>query len=122
MATFSMATGWIVLIASVLTSKNQRLKESILLRTLGASKRQILSINALEYFFLGAIGSGTGLILAYTASWALASLSFESSFDPSFLPILLLFIIITLLVVVTGVFSSRKVLNSPPLEVLRGES
>jgi len=122
MATFSMATGWIVLIASVLTSKNQRLKESILLRTLGASKRQILSINALEYFFLGAIGSGTGLILAYSASWALASLSFESSFDPSFLPILLLFLIITLLVVVTGVFSSRKVLNSPPLEVLRGES
>jgi putative ABC transport system permease protein len=122
MATFSMATGWIVLIASVLTSKNQRLKESILLRTLGASKRQILSINALEYFFLGAIGSGTGLILAYAASWALASLSFESSFDPSFLPILLLFLIITLLVVVTGVFSSRKVLNSPPLEVLRGES
>ena len=53
MAGFSMATGWIVLLSSVLTSKNQRTKESILLRTLGASKKQILAINAVEYFFLG---------------------------------------------------------------------
>ena len=50
MAGFSMATGWIVLLSSVLTSKNQRIKESILLRTLGASRKQILAINAIEYF------------------------------------------------------------------------
>ncbi len=122
MAAFSMATGWIVLIASVLTSKNQRLKESILLRTLGASRKQILTINALEYLFLGAIASGTGLILALAGSWALAQFSFESAFSPSILPILLLFVIITLLVAITGVFSSRKVLNRPPLEILREET
>ncbi|MBU0697232.1 MAG: ABC transporter permease [Bacteroidetes bacterium] len=122
MAAFSMATGWIVLIASVLTSKNQRLKESILLRTLGASRKQILTINALEYLFLGAIASGTGLILALAGSWALAQFSFESAFSPTLLPILLLFVIITLLVTATGVFSSRKVLNRPPLEILREET
>jgi putative ABC transport system permease protein len=122
MAAFSMATGWIVLIASVLTSKNQRLKESILLRTLGASRKQILTINTLEYLFLGAIASGTGLILALAGSWALARFSFESTFSPSILPIILLFVIITLLVTITGVFSSRKVLNRPPLEILREET
>nr|MBC7611908.1 ABC transporter permease [Pseudopedobacter sp.] len=122
MAAFSMATGWIVLIASVLTSKNQRLKESILLRTLGASRKQILTINAFEYLFLGAIASGTGLILALAGSWALAQFSFESTFSPTILPIVLLFVIITLLVTATGVFSSRKVLNRPPLEILREET
>ncbi|HET8829793.1 MAG TPA: FtsX-like permease family protein, partial [Pelobium sp.] len=121
MTTFSMATGWIVLIASVLISKNQRLQESILLRTLGASKKQILTITALEYLFLGVIASATGIILALFGSWALAVFTFNSSFTPAIVPIIAMFLIIIALVVLTGVLSSRKVLYRPPLEVLRNQ-
>src|SRR4051794_25030526 len=46
-ATFSMITGLIVLIASVLISKYQRIQETVLLRTLGANRKQILSITAI---------------------------------------------------------------------------
>src|SRR5690606_29811788 len=53
MAGLSIVTGIIVLIASVLISKFQRIQESVLLRTLGASRRQIIAITALEYLFLG---------------------------------------------------------------------
>lgn len=122
MAAFSMATGWIVLISAVITSKSQRLKESVLLRTLGASRKQILTITALEYFFLGSLATGAGMILALGGSWALASFSFESSFTPAPLPILMLFVSVVSLVVITGVLSSRKVLNQPPLQVLRRDS
>ena len=121
MTTFSMATGWIVLIASVMISKNQRLQESILLRTLGASRKQILTITALEYLFLGVIASATGIILAIFGSWTLAVFTFNSTFTPDILPIILLFLIIVALVVITGVMSSRKVLYRPPLEVLRNQ-
>lgn len=121
MTTFSMATGWIVLIASVLISKNQRLQESILLRTLGASKKQILTITALEYLFLGIIAAATGIILALFGSWALAVFTFNSSFTPAIFPIVLMFLIVVALVVLTGVLSSRKVLYRPPLEVLRNQ-
>ena len=122
MAAFSMATGWIVLISAVITSKSQRLRESVLLRTLGASRKQILTITALEYLFLGALAAGAGMILALGGSWALAVFSFESAFTPPLLPIFILFISVVALVVFTGVFSSRKVLNQPPLEVLRKDS
>ncbi|PWS31710.1 ABC transporter permease [Pedobacter paludis] len=121
MAGFSMATGWIVLISAVLTSKNQRIKESILLRTMGASRKQILRINAIEYFFLGAFASGAGLILAIAGSWALAKFSFDSVFIPPALPTILLFGSVVLLVVITGILSSRNVLNQPPLKILRNE-
>ena len=57
MAFFSILTGIIVLIGSVRTSKYQRIKESVLLRTLGAKNKQILKITALEYVFLGILGS-----------------------------------------------------------------
>jgi putative ABC transport system permease protein len=119
MAAFSMATGWIVLVSAVITSKSQRLKESVLLRTLGASRKQILTITALEYFFLGSLATGAGMILALGGSWALASFSFESNFVPELLPIIILFVSVVSLVIITGVLSSMKVLNEPPLQVLR---
>jgi putative ABC transport system permease protein len=121
MAGFSMVTGWIVLISAVLTSKNQRIKESILLRTMGASRKQILIINTAEYFFLGLFAAAAGLILALSGSWALAKFSFDASFVPPFLPTVLLFGSVVLLVVLTGVLSSRSILNKPPLQILRNE-
>ena len=121
MAGFSMVTGWIVLVSAVLTSKNQRLKESILLRTLGASRKQILAINAIEYFFLGAFAAGAGLILAIGGSWALAKFSFEAFFIPPFWATLGLFGSVVFIVVITGVLSTRSILNQPPLKILRTE-
>ena len=121
MAAFSIVTGLIVLVASVLISKYQRIRESVLLRTLGASRRQILVITALEYFFLGALAAGAGIVLSLLASWGLARFSFETSFTPQMLPVLILFVLISSLTVLIGLFNSRGILNKPPLEVLRSE-
>lgn len=121
MGGFSIITGLIVLIASVLISKYQRMQESVLLRTMGASRRQILIITALEYFFLGALASLTGIILSFAGSWALAVFNFETEFHPPVWPAVIIFLSISLLTVVIGLFNSRGVLNRPPLEVLRRE-
>ncbi|HEY0066536.1 MAG TPA: FtsX-like permease family protein [Flavisolibacter sp.] len=122
MAGFSILTGLIVLITSVLISKYQRVQESVLLRTIGASRRQIFAITALEYFFLGALAAATGIVLALGASWALARYSFETSFTPQLLPTLAVFLLVTLLTVTIGLLNSRMVLTRSPLEVLRQES
>lgn len=111
MAAFSMLTGWIVLISSVLTSKAQRLQESLLLRTLGASRNQILVITAVEYLFLAVVATGAGMLLALGGSWALAKFVFASGFNPPFWPVVLFFLVISLMVVVTGVLSSRSALK-----------
>ena len=121
MAFFSILTGIIVLIGSVRTSKYQRIKESVLLRTLGAKGKQILRITALEYFYLGILGSGIGVFLSLISSQLLASYVFEVSFVPSFIPFLVFLPGITALVLVIGLANSRGVLKSPPLEVLRRE-
>ncbi len=122
MAAFSIATGLIVLIASVLTSKYQRIQESVLLRTLGASRRQILVITALEYFFLGALAAATGIVLSLLAVWALATYTFKAPFSVSVLPLLIVFVAICLLTVIIGLFNSRSILNKAPLEILRQEA
>ncbi|MGB1242469.1 MAG: FtsX-like permease family protein, partial [Chitinophagales bacterium] len=119
MALFSILTGLLVLIGSVIISKFQRVKESVLLRTLGASRRQILSINALEYFFLGSLASFVGILLAIAGSWGLATYSFKTPFTPDWTPVIATFFIITILTVILGMLNSRDILNRPPLEVLR---
>lgn len=119
MAGFSILTGIIVLIASVRISKYQRIQESVLLRTLGASRKQILAITALEYLFLGALAAATGLLISLAGSWALAKFTFDTTFVPHALPILGIFALISLLTVIIGLLNSRGVLNKPPLEVLR---
>ena len=121
MAFFSILTGIIVLIGSVRTSKYQRIKESVLLRTLGAKNKQILTISALEYVFLGLLGSLVGIILALLSSLCLALFVFKEPFVPSLVPFLVFLPGITLLVVAIGLSNIQTVLRSSPLEVLRKE-
>ena len=121
MAGFSIFTGLIVLIASVLISKYQRIQESVLLRTLGASRKQIFYITALEYFFLGALAAATGIVLSLGISWMLARFVFETAFNIQWLPLLIVFICICLLTVFIGLVNSRAVVRRPPLEILREE-
>ncbi len=121
MAFFSILTGIIVLIGSVRTSKYQRIKESVLLRTLGATNKQILKISALEYIFLGLLGSLVGILLALISSFCLALLVFKEPFVPSAIPFLVFLPGITLLVLGIGLSNIQTVLRSSPLEVLRRE-
>ena len=121
MAFFSILTGIIVLIGSVRNSKYQRIKESVLLRTLGAKNSQILQISALEYLFLGILGSLVGILLALVSSLLLAIFVFKEPFVPSVVPFLVFLPGISLMVLGIGLSNIRTVLRSSPLEVLRRE-
>ncbi|WP_228724373.1 ABC transporter permease [Spirosoma sp. KUDC1026] len=121
MALFSILTGLLVLASSVIISKFQRLRESVLLRTLGASRSQILRITALEYGLLGLLASLSGILLSLAGTWALAYFLFETPFRPDTVPLLIITFVVTVLTVLIGVFNSRDVLVRPPLDVLRSE-
>jgi len=121
MAGFSILTGLIVLISSLLLSKFQRIKESVLLRTLGASKSQILKINATEYALLGGLAALTGIVISILASYLLATRQFELDYSLNWLPIVLIFLFVTTMTIMIGLLNSREVVQKSPLEVLRKE-
>lgn len=121
MALFSMATGLLVLVSSVVVSRYQRVRESVLLRTLGASRAQILRITLVEYALLGLLAAVAGLGLSVMAAWALGAFVFEVPFTPQLGPLLLLAALTTSLTAIIGLLNSRDILTRPPLEVLRGE-
>jgi putative ABC transport system permease protein len=121
LAGFSVATGFIVLLGAILTSRLQRIRESVLLRTLGATRRQIGAILLWEYLSLGALASVVGIGLGTAAAWTLAKHMFEVEFAPSLLPLALLAALVILLSVAVGLGASREVFRHTPLEALREE-
>lgn len=122
MAFFSILTGVIVLLGAIRTSKFQRIRESVLLRTLGAKSKQIININALEYIYLGVLGGLSGVLLSLISSQLLAVFVFKSPFVPSLIPFLVLFPGIVILVLVIGLSNSLSIIKQPPLVVLRKEA
>ena len=121
MALFSILTGLIVLVGAVVSSRYQRTRESVLLRTLGASRNQITKILAIEYLFLGIFAALTGLILAIVSSWALAFFVFDTAFVVTVGPLLMTLVVVVGLTLVIGIINSRGLSDRSPLEVLRVE-
>jgi putative ABC transport system permease protein len=122
MGLFTAITGVIILANAVTTSRNQRVRESVLLRTIGASGRQIRTILALEYALIGFVSAVIGVGLALAASSALGIWVFKVDFYPPVAEVVGAVAFVTGLAVVTGMLSSRGIANHPPLAILRRES
>ena len=122
MAAFTVVTGIIVLAGAILTGRYQRLRETVLLRTLGATRRQLRQIQLVEYAVLGTLAAITGGGLAVIANALLSRFMFKTPFALS--PGLLLGAIAASVVVtiVTGLVTNRGIVDHPPLEVLRQET
>jgi putative ABC transport system permease protein len=119
MAAFSLAVGALVLVGAIATTRLQRLRESVLLRTLGATKRQILRIALAEYLALGLLSSLTAVVLATGAGWGLARWFFDGRFWLPVAPLAGLVAAVVVLTVVVGLWTTREAVRRPPLEVLR---
>lgn len=121
LAGFSVATGFIVLLGAVATGRLQRIRESVLLKTLGATRRQIGAILFTEFAVLGALAAVVGIGLATAAGWALARFLFRVGFAVDPLPILGLAAGITLISAILGMSASREVFRTTPMEAIREE-
>lgn len=122
LAAFSIATGFVVLLGAVAVSRLQRIRESVLLRALGATRRQIGAILLVEYALLGVLAAAAGIVLAVAAGWALAEWVFEmDSYAVPFAALLALGAGVSLLAMGVGGWASRETFRSTPLEALREE-
>lgn len=121
MAFFSIGTGIVVMISSIILSKFQRVQENVLLRTLGASKKQLWIITIAEYTFLGGLGAMSGIFLAALFSTLLGTFMFEFTYIPNPVQIGVVFAVVTSMSVIIGLLNSRNVVRQSPMEVLRRE-
>lgn len=118
---FSLATGALVLLGALATSRYQRVREAVLLKTLGATRRQLLQIACAEYLGLGLLGASTALGLALAAAWALVRFVFDARFTAPLTSLSALALAVVALTVAVGLASSLDLFRRTPLAVLRSE-
>lgn len=121
MASFTIVTGLVALMASVLTSRYQRLRESALLRTIGASTRQIRGIMAVEYALVGVLSGVAGISLSLVAGWALTKWVFKISLHIPWDVTLATVVAVAALTLLTGMLNSLGIARSSPMEAIRHE-
>ena len=121
MALFTVGTGLIVLATAVVNGQYQRRRENALLRTLGATRRQLAHIQFVEHLVLGFLAALVGALLAQAAAALLARALFEV--PPAFSAGALLAAagIVAATTLLTGWAADRASGALSPLEVLRAE-
>lgn len=119
MALFSLLTGLVVLAGSVINSKFGRLKENVLLRTMGAVNKQIIGLTVIEYAYLGILAGATGILFSILAGELLSLYLFEMPFAFNVLSLIYIWLAVIGLTVIIGWWNTRDVTSESPLAVLR---
>jgi putative ABC transport system permease protein len=120
-AAFSVLGGLVVMAGALGVTRAQRLYQSVLLRTLGATRAVVARVFAVEYAVTGAAAGVVGSALAALLSWALLRFALDVRF--AWAPGVLVGGVLgaTALAVVVGALGSWRLLGQKPLAVLRGE-
>lgn len=114
----TLLAGMIVLHAALAATQDERLQESAILRTLGASRRQILAVMLSEFALIGALAGFVALLGAAGMGWFVSVRLLELPYSPSlWLPLLAIGGGIGVVMLV-GWRSINQVLRVPPLQTL----
>ncbi len=117
----TLLMGALVVAGALITAQRRRIYEAVILRTLGASKRRIVSAHLLEYVLqavcIAAIAAALGLLAAYAIVTFVMGVGFSLSLSALLQPSLLE----TIFVVVLGALGSLRVLSAKPANYLRSE-
>ena len=118
---FTLAAGIIVLLAAVRSSRAGRIRELAVLRTMGASHRQVRGSIWLEFMLMGATAGFLAAFFASLTAWIIAHQLLETTYRPN--PLLWVIGVVggAVLVGISGYLANRGVLNRAPLAALRGE-
>ena len=120
LSAFSIFAGVVILASSVAGTRYRRIREVVVLKTLGATRPRIATIFSVEFAVLGLVAGIVGLGAAtLVARVLLKTLNVPFRFDPLWTTAALL--AVALLTVATGWIASHRILGQKPLEVLREE-
>jgi putative ABC transport system permease protein len=119
LALVTLATGFLILVASAASARNERTREVLLLRTLGASSQTVRRVLATESLALGVVAAVIGTAMALVAAWAIVHFVFALPFDPPTTRLMLFALATALASGAIGSANLRRERARSPLTALR---
>jgi putative ABC transport system permease protein len=120
LAGFSILSGLIILASSVASTRFRRIREVVVLKTLGATRNRIATVFSVEFVVLGLLAGAVGALFANVLSRILLH-RMQVAFQHDVRGSLSAVVGTAVLAVATGWIASFRILGQKPLEVLREE-
>jgi putative ABC transport system permease protein len=120
-AAFSVASGLIVMAGALSITRHQRLYQSVILKTLGATRAFLARVFAIEYALLGAAAGVCGSALAAVLAWAVLRFALELPWRWAPEALAVGVASATALAALVGFLATHRLLARKPLDVLRQE-
>lgn len=120
LAGFSILAGAVILASSIASTRFRRIKEVVVLKTLGATRVRIAQVFSVEFAVLGLLAGAVGAVFANLLSRILLhrmQVTYHWNFSGSVVAV----IATAALAMITGWVASFRILGQKPLEVLREE-
>jgi putative ABC transport system permease protein len=121
LSAFAILAGAIILATSVAGTRFRRVREVVILKTLGATRRHIGRIFSIEFFALGAVAGFMGALLAGGFTNLVLTQLLETEFHINWTASLVCIVLTAVLANLAGWLASFRILRQKPLEVLREE-
>jgi putative ABC transport system permease protein len=118
---FAIAAGAVILAASVAGTRFRRMREVVILKTIGATRHQVVRIFSVEFLTLGLVAGVMGAALATAFSGIVLKRLLNAHFEFDWKVALLSVVLTALLANISGWLASFRILGQKPLEVLREE-
>jgi putative ABC transport system permease protein len=120
LAGFSILAGLMILASSIASSRFRRMREAVVLKTLGATRMRIVRTFSVEFSVLGLLAGSVGVIFANILTRVLLH-RLDVAYHLDWLATLLSLVGTAVLATATGWIASYRILGLRPLEVLREE-
>jgi putative ABC transport system permease protein len=120
LAGFSIFAGLMILASSIASTRFRRMREAVVLKTLGATRMRIVKTFSVEFSVLGLLAGAVGVVFANLLTQLLLK-RLEVGFHVEWGATLTALVGTALLATATGWIASYRILGLRPLEVLREE-
>jgi putative ABC transport system permease protein len=120
LAGFSIFAGLMILASSIASTRFRRMREAVVLKTLGATRMRIVRTFSVEFSVLGLLAGSVGVVFANILTRVLLS-KLEVGFHIEWSATLVALVGTAVLATATGWVASFRILGLRPLEVLREE-
>jgi putative ABC transport system permease protein len=118
---FAIVAGAIILASSVAGTRFRRMREVVVLKTLGATRRRLAAIFSVEFLVLGSVAGLMGSLLATAFSGLLLNRLLDAPLQVDPAPNLIAIVLTAGIAAASGWLASFRILGRKPLEVLREE-
>lgn len=116
---FGLVAGLVVLFAAISATHDERVFDAAVLRTVGATGRQLLNAQAAEFIAIGALAGLLASIAASALGYVLATRVLNVPYDLNPWIWVVGMLTATLGVLIAGLLGTRRILKTPPMEIFR---